>query len=169
MWAGAPSGAAIKLPQPGIVDVARLSMRPNAQWRPFNSAGLPTFVLLVYSPAPPPVSENRLSEKYKQMLEHAESLTADRYGFVRIATGFTRPGEPPTWERFLYKGYRTKYGEALVVQSSNLKGVHSSAGVRAGDDMRVQYLFNNEEFPESTWWELYQRVTAFLNYLQTVK
>jgi hypothetical protein len=158
-----------KLPQPGIVDVAHLTMRPNVQWRPFDFAGLPTFVLINYTPAPPPGSKNVLSEQYKQLLNRAKSLPADRYGFVRIATGFTKPGEPPQWERFLYKDYQDKFGEPLIVFSSNLKGVHSSAGVRVGDDMSVGYLFNSDEFPESTWWDLYKRVLAFIEYLQTPK
>lgn len=166
VWAGASSGAEIKIPQPGIVDVAQLTMRPNFKWRDFNFGGFPKFILIGYSPAPPPQSKNKLSDKDKRMLEDAESQTPDRYGFVRIATGFIKPGEPPTWERFLYKGYRTKYGEALIVDSSNTPGVWSSAGVRARDDMRVQYLFTS---PENTWWDLYQHVIAFLDYLQTPK
>jgi len=154
VWAGASSGAAIKIPQPGTVDVAQLTMHPNFQWRDFNFGGLPKFILIGYSP---PESENKLSDKYKRMIDDAESLTPDRYGFVRIAKGFERPGEPPTWERFVYKGYRTKYGEALIVESSNTSGVWSSAGVRTRDDVRIQYLFTS---PENTWWDLYEHVMA---------
>jgi hypothetical protein len=166
VWAGASSGAAINIPQAGTVDVARLTMRPNFRWHDFNFGGFPKFILFVYTPAPPPESENKLSDKYKRMLEDAESLTADGYGFVRIDTGFAKPGEPPPRERFLYKGYRTQYGEALIVDSSNTSGVWSSAGIRARYDMRVQYLFSS---PESTWWDLHQHVLAFLDYLQTPK
>jgi len=166
VWAGASSGATIKIPQPGTVDVAHLSMRPNFQWRDFNFGGLPKFILIGYSPTPPSESENHLSDKYKRMLDDADSLAPDRYGFVRIAKGFERPGELPTWERFVYKGYRTKYGEALIVESSNTSGVWSSAGIRVRDDMRVQYLFTS---PENTWWDLHENVMAFLDYLQTPK
>lgn len=169
VFAGAPSGAEIKIPQPGIVEVAQLTMRPNPRWQPFTLAGLPTFIIIGYSPAATPESANKSSEEYKQMLEHAESLTPDHYGFVRIATGFAKPGEPPTWERFLYKGYRNEYGEALIVNSSNLKGVHSTAGFRASRDMRVQYLFSSDQFSESSWFDLHKRVMAFVDYLQTPK
>lgn len=166
VWASASSGTAIKIPQPGIVDVAQLVMQPNFKWRDFNFGGFPKFILIGYSPPAPPDSENRRSNEYKRMIEEAEPLTPDRYGFVRIATGPTKPGEPPVWERFLYKGYRTKYGEALIVEARNTSGVWSSAGVRAGYDMRVQYLFTSDE---STWWDLHQHVMAFLDFLQTPK
>jgi hypothetical protein len=176
--AGTAGGSEIKLPQSGTVEVAQMAMRPNAQWqsyRPWQSlslGSLPTFIRIGYGVALPALvgkAKEKTADRYKQLFKKVETLTPDKYGFVRIATGFANPGEPPQWERFLYKGYQDQFGEPLIVDSSNVKGVHSVVGLHAQLDLSVTYFFEKEEFPESTWWDLYKRVRVFLDYLQKLK
>jgi hypothetical protein len=37
------------------------------------------------------------------------------------------------------------------------------------EDLGMVYRFDNKEFPPNTWWSLYQRVLAFLDFLQKPK
>jgi hypothetical protein len=101
----------------------------------------------------------------RSWFDQAASLEADRDGFVRVGTGFTRPGEPPEWERFVFKGYQNPLGDAFVVRSSNTK-YPSTVDISIAPDMTLSYGFDNRKAPETTWRSLYQRVLAFLDYLQ---
>jgi hypothetical protein len=166
VWAGTSSGEKIALPQPEIVEIATLGMRPRSHWGS-NLGSLPTFVNIVRSPAPSALTEQ--SDKYKRLFDRTASLDPDSYGFVRIATGFAQPGEQPDWEEFLLKAYQNKFGEPFMVRSSNNKMVQSQTGMHIEQDMAVNYRFNNTDFPESTWWDLHKRVLAFVEYLQKPK
>jgi hypothetical protein len=85
-----------------------------------------------------------------------------------VATGFAKPGERPQWERFVYKGYQNGLGDPLVIDSSNT-AYPSTVSISLTQDMNILYRFNNKNFPENAWWNLYQRVLAFIDYLQTPK
>jgi hypothetical protein len=161
----------LREPQPTAIDAAELLFSPGEDWQPYGRRELPDFIRIIYAPrdGPPP-----LDAQTKKWIADSASLLPDNYGFVRVAVGFIKPGEGPNWEKFLYKGYLSKFGEPMVVTSDNTE---LSPGYRAPSivnltinvDMGIQYRFSNKKFPESTWWDLHQRTLAFVDYLQTRK
>jgi hypothetical protein len=103
---------------------------------------------------------------YRRTTDQAALLEADATGFVRIPEGFTKPGQPLAFESFIYKGYQNELGEPLLVKSSNEPLYPSTVTINLRPDVRFMCRFENRKFPRSTWWNLYQRVVAFLGYLQ---
>jgi hypothetical protein len=157
--------------QSAPIEATTLAFRPQNDWKPYGLREMPEMVILQYVPrtGPPPLDKQR-----KDWLDQAAALDPDGDGFVRVATGFTKPGEPPQWEAFLYKGYLNKFGEPLVVVSDNMdyplgNRAPSTVNITWHDDVGMEYRFDNRKFPRNTWWALYQRVLAFLDYLQMPK
>jgi hypothetical protein len=160
----------IDRPQPSDIVASTLGIEPRrvpAYWGPSDRLDGPDLIILDYGTGAgtgrPPLEIER-----QRWFEQAASLEPDREGFVRVGTGFTKPGEPPQWERFVYKGYRNALGDAFVVDSSNTT-YPSSVGISFAPDMTLRYRFNNEKVPERAWWGLYQHVLAFLDHLQMPK
>lgn len=115
-----------------------------------------------------------LRPETKEWLEVAASQPADAYGFVRVWAGFSKPGQPPQSEKFLYKGYLNNVGQPLIVISDNIETPFadhypSSVFIPIERDLMLRYLFSNKKFPERTWWDLYQHTLAFVDYLQRPK
>jgi hypothetical protein len=166
-----PSGR-VQEPQPNPIEARDLSIRPWWGWKPYGKAELPDLIRL--SHAAPRTGRPPLNPEIKKWIEEAPSLKEDSDGFARVAVGFTKPGEQPAWEKFLYKGYANKLGEPLVVDSNNVEtpfGQHypSSVTISLEDDLDLQYRFENKVFPESAWWPLYQRTLAFIDFLRMPK
>jgi hypothetical protein len=159
----------VSRPQPAPIVAMDLIIFPryerSAQWDRFALRDLPDFIRISYSAG----TRLLISEKHRRAIEQAASMEPDQDGFVRIATGFTRPGEPPQWERFVYKDYLNVLGEPLVVESDNDHPFPSVVRITLQSDLRLEYRFDNRKFPREVWWDLYQRVVAFLDYLQVPK
>jgi hypothetical protein len=169
----APPQTMVQQPQPDAIHATALSIRPREDWKPYGRRDLPELIRVGYAegvvPLPPLLGMQR-----KQLLDEASSMKADGDGFVRVGVGSSEPGKQLASETFLYKGYLNNLGEPLVVLSNNTEtpfGHHypSSVTISPQADLGLQYRFDNKEFPENTWWPLYQRVLAFLDYLQTPK
>jgi hypothetical protein len=160
------SQGSIMEPQPSPVEAANLTFRPSEGWRPYGSNELPALVSLTYAPM---TGRSILDQRYAKWLDEAVSRSVDNDGFVRVASA-----PPLAEETFLYKGYLNEFGEPLIVQAHN--GDYglgnrslSIVVIKARADIVLQYRFDNRKFPENTWWDLYKRVIAFLEYLQTPK
>jgi hypothetical protein len=121
-----------------------------------------------------PTDASRLLPETKKWLEVAASQPADANGFVRVWAGFAKPGQQPQSEKFLYKGYLNKVGQPLIIFSDNLETPFadhfpSDVIIPIERDLTLRYLFSNKQFPENTWWNLYQHTLAFVDYLQKPK
>lgn len=104
-------------PQKTPIEATTFGLRPQNNWKPYSLKEMPEWVILrhVARTGPPPLDKQR-----KNWLDLAVSLDPDSDGFVQVATGFTKPGQLPQWEAFLYKGYLNEFGEPLVVISENM-------------------------------------------------
>ena len=111
-----PSGV-VQKPQSGAIDATGFSIRPGEDWLPYARRELPYLIRVSY------VSKDRpapLSSQIQEWLDESKSLEPDRYGYVRVAAGFSKPSERPQWEEFLYKGFLSKLGEPFLVRSNNV-------------------------------------------------
>jgi hypothetical protein len=156
-------------PQSTPIDASDLAIRPSAaagNWGAFDRRDLPDLIGMIYASG---AHRDPMLEVHRRWLDDAASQKGDESGFVRVATGFIKPGEPLQWERYVYKGYQSAYGEPLMVVSSNLSLIPSTVNISLYPDISIEYRFSNKKFPRSTWWNLYQRVVAFLDFLQTPK
>jgi hypothetical protein len=164
----APPRTMVDKPQSAPIDARSLSIHLQftpGQLGPFERRDLPDFIEIISEVGP----DRGLFEMYQHSMDQAAPLQADATGFVRIATGFPKPGERPVWERYLYKGYQNELGEPLLVEASNDTLYPSTVTINLRPDVRFMYRFENRKFPRSTWWDLHQRVIAFLGYLQAAK
>jgi len=155
-------------PQAGPIEAEELGITiPESGWAPWPGA-LPKFIRLRHAAAvrlPLPDAQT------KQLLDLANFRQADIHGFVRVATGFTEPGQQPQWEDFIRKGYLNEVGDPLLIHSNNMElsfgfRLDSRVQISVKTDLGVQYGFSNTKFPEARWWGLYRRVRSFINYLQ---
>lgn len=160
----------IDSPRPAPIASSELNISPKwarlAQWGPFAIRELPDLIRIYFGTGPridPELDENR------RWLDRANSMEADPSGFVRIATGFTKPGQRPQWERFIYKGYVNEFGWPLVVMSVNGILDESVVEMKVRSDIIVSYHADRSRFERSKWWDLYRRVLAFLDFLEMPK
>jgi hypothetical protein len=165
----APPNIAVDKAHPGSIDATHIGIWPGVYWQPYGARDLPKAIEIISSSGRSPPDEQA-----KLWLDQAASQEPDSDGFVRVETGFANPGEAPQWETFLYKGYLNKVGEPLVIHSNNMETPHggrylSDVTIRTQPDLILAYHFDNEQFRKNTWWGLYQRVIAFIDYLQTPK
>lgn len=143
-----------------------LDFWPGVYWEPYGARDLPKIIEINYGPGSPRAQEE------KHWLDAAASQEPNSAGFVRVNAGFSNREETPQTETFLYKGYLNKFGEPLIVDSVNIEAPNggrylSHVTIRIQQDLTLTYHFNNQQFSENTWWPLYQRVLAFLEFLQT--
>jgi hypothetical protein len=164
----APPRTMVDKPQSAPIDARSLSIHLQftpVQLGPFERRDLPDFIEIISGVGP----DRGLFEMYQHSMDQAALLQADPTGFVQIATGFTKPGERPVSERYLYKGYQNELGEPLLVEASNDTLYPSTVTINLRPDVRFMYRFEDRKFPRSTWWDLHQRVVAFLGYLEMSK
>jgi hypothetical protein len=161
----------IQKPQAATIETDSVAFRPGEDWSPLSSRDLPDLIRFHYGRRYP---NSPLDQQLKQWLDAVASLAADEYGFSHVAVGSAKPDERPTSEILVYKGYLNEFGEPLVVQSDNLEPIPgkrfpSKVLIGIQTDITAEYRFNNKQFPESTWRDLYQHVLAFFDYLQKPK
>jgi hypothetical protein len=165
-----PKGT-VRQPQSTAIDAAELVFSPGEDWQPYGRRELPDFIRIIHAPweRPPP-----LDAHIKKLIADSATLAPDSYGFVRVLPEVVKSDATPAFETFLYKGFLNKFGEPMVVSSNNTELSSGYRGpsvvnVTISVDMGIQYDFDNKKFPESTWWDLYQRTLTFVDYLQTQK
>ncbi len=157
--------------QSGPIDASKLDIWPGVYWQPYGARDLPRVIEIIYDSSH---GRSPLAEREKRRLDQAALREPDADGFVRVKSGFVEPGRPPQWETFLYKGYTNKIGEPLVVHSNNLEAPRgdrylSDVNIGTDSDLFLMYHFDNAKFPKSKWWPLYQKVLAFIDFLQARK
>lgn len=167
----APPNIMVQKPQPIAIDATDLSFRPGENWLPYGNHDLPDLIRVRYGRRS---SSSPLNQQFKRWLDEAASREPDSNGFVRVAASPANRAGPPMQEIFLYKGYLNKLGEPLAVEAQNIdlplgKRWPSTVTIGIQSDIGLQYHFSDRKFPESLWWDLYQHVLAFFDYLQTPK
>jgi hypothetical protein len=156
-------------PQPTPIEVNDVTLRPQADWTPYSRKELPELIMLSCSSQPvtryrpPPVDVRPPIEP--------DSGNADSYGFISRSGGQDKQG---FLESFRYKGHQNDLGQALVVVSDNSEypsGHHypSSVDISPQLGLRLLYRFDNTEFPESTWWTIYQKTLALIDLIEKPK
>ena len=164
-----PPNPPVKQAQSRPIDATKLDIWPGVAWQPYRAADLPKIIEIIYGT----MGRSPRVQQQKRWLDEAATREPDRTGFVRVGVSFANPGVP-YFETFLYKGYLNKVGEPLIVHSNNVESPNSGhylshVTIRIQQDLGLTYHFSNQEFPESSWWALYERVIAFLEFLQTPK
>lgn len=160
-------------PWPQTIETKRVGFIPRADWQPYGSDELPGFIDISYG-AGFPSGNVPLDTVTKQWLDIEASRPADSNGFVRVVASAAKEGETPRYEVFVYKGYRNALGQPLIIKAENWdyplgNRAPSNVTIRAQPHLSLSYRFDDRKFPESTWWPLYQRTLAFLDYLQKPK
>jgi hypothetical protein len=158
----------VEKPQSTVIEADSLSFRPSDNWQPYPKHELPDFIHVSYMPwrqlvqtSGPIKTADRQLQKW--MAEAARS-TPDQDGFVRVEA----------YGVFLYKASLNSLLGPLVVASNNVdltpgRRLPSTVSFVTNSHIGGQYRFDNTKFPESTWWELYEHVLAFVDYLQKPK
>jgi hypothetical protein len=161
----------IRKPQANPIEAITLGLLPQANWQPYGQRQLPESidVDLLRAGVPPP-----LDQQTRQWLDQSISREPDSDGFVRVSLASSKPGETPTYETFLYKGYLNNLGRPLIIMAENWdyplgNRAPSNVYITMQSDLSVHYRFDNRKFPKNAWWDLYQRVLAFIDYMQTPK
>jgi hypothetical protein len=163
----------VQEPQPDSIQATALSIRPREDWKPYGRRELPELIRIGYAQRVVSAA-SPLGMQRKQLFDEASSIKADGDGFVRTTAEPANSAKQLALENFVYKDYVNEFGEPLVVLSNNSEtpfGHHypSSVIIALKADLELQYRFDNKEFPENTWWDLYQRTLTFLDYLQKPK
>jgi hypothetical protein len=168
----APPRTEYQSPQPTAIEGTDLSFRPAADWQPYGDRDLPSLISVRHSTrvgAKPP-----LDAQHEHWLAVAASSKSDENGFARVEPDVSQLARGATREIYIYKNYLNEIGEPLVVVSNNFDfpsggRTPSSVLIDVRDDLGLRYDFDNRKFQEKQWWDLYQRVLAFLDYTQKPK
>jgi hypothetical protein len=158
----------VQKPQPTVIETDSISFLPNENWRPYSNRELPYYINLIDMPWSRPVQTSGPLQtgdiQLQRWMADAARSTPDQDGFVRVEA----------YGVFLYKPSLNSPLGPVVVQSTDqhLMPWHNMAAFVhfvTSNGIGVQYRFDNTKFPESTWWDLYQHVLAFIENLQTPK
>jgi hypothetical protein len=172
------SGGMVQEPQANPIETdGGVSFRPSDYWALYSAHQLPEFIHVNYAPWRQSIqtgeSKKTADRQLQKWMTEAARSIPDRYGFVRVEA-YPGADQVPRWQVFVYQGSLRDRAGPLVVRSnsSDLMPGHrlpSFVGFISTGGLGGQFRFDNTKYPESTWWTLYQRVLAFVDYLQTPK
>jgi hypothetical protein len=118
---------------------------------------------------------SKLIPPIQHTVDAATSLQPGEDCFVRTwPRQYDKPGKP-TYEEFICKGYRNKVGQPLIIHSFTMRDPYygetnlSDVTIAIETNLSLRYQFSSKDFPENTWFDLYQHMVEFVDYLQKPK
>jgi hypothetical protein len=162
-------------PQTAPIETDNLSIRPQDDWKPYGKRELPELIRLSYGPgAGGGTPRGMLDALGVPKPQEVQAAKEDSDGFVGPPIDPAHPEKHRAMEIFVYQRQPNDMGQRFIVESHNAEypnGRHSPSSVSIGvyPDLGLRYRFDNTVFPENTWWALYQRTLAFLEYMQKPK